>query len=262
MIGSIVFNFKYTFHRKAKITVLIYFILIAVFQAIKLNHMFLEYKVNGSLFDYILFTIGGMEHPTTFSFIISWILTMLIVAYISVLVTDSINKLALLSLNRVNNRLKFWIMTCINQLLLSIVMFLISIVIVFIVGLILFGLDLNYSQYTRLFYEKWYSYSFISIIGFIFIIFTSGIYALQMMVQVSLLGFKNRFNLFIAYLMILITTGILHLYGKIPRFFSPLFYPSTLSLSEKDIGSALLLNISISVIAIIIGYLVFRRKDL
>lgn len=262
MINSVIFCFNYIFNTKVKMLVLVYFIALSLFQVIRLKQIFFAYGIHGGLIDYLLFTIGGLESPTTFTFIISWISTTFMILYISTLVVDSLDKLTVLSLNRVKSRLSFWLVTCINQLLVSISLFILLIIVLFICGVISFNLNINPSEYTELFYNSWCEYSLIHLISLISLIFTSGIYALQMIMQVSLLCFKNKVSIFISYLMISVTMGILHLYGKIPRIFSPIFYSSTLSLSKNDVNNALLLNILVSLVAIIIGYLIFRKKDL
>lgn len=262
MISLMKFNLKYVFTKKYKISILIFFILFSLFQAYRLNSIFRIYKVNGGLLDYLIFTLGGMESPFSFSFILNWIFIIFNFIHISIISSNYFNELTTFALNRVNNRFKFWITLCFNQLILSTVLFIILFIICFIVGVISFGLDLNWSEYTKLFYSNWYSFDLFNVGAYTCLIFISGIYSLQMIIQLVVLFCDNTTNLFIGFLILSIVTGIGYFYFKIPRFFAPLFYPSTFSLSPVNIINVLIVNLLVSIICVILGYLSFRKKDL
>lgn len=239
----------------------LYFLL----QGLRLRQYLYIYELKGNALDFLFFTIGGWESPTLFSFILSWLFLILSLIYISVISTASIEKCGVMIINRIQSRIKLWTTICIAQFLLSLIFLGVMVIGYFIVSYMLFDFNFNFSSYTFEFYESW-SKSNISlrmIVFFISIIFTSGLYSLFMLMQVILNLSLNKQSLYIGFIFLAIATAIFYVYTDLPRIFSIIFYPSTLSI-EFDINRILLTlvyHIIISTTCMIIGGFIYRKKD-
>lgn len=239
----------------------IYFLL----QGLRLRQYFYIYELKGNALDFLFFTIGGWESPLLFSFILSWILLTLSLLYLSVISSTSIEDFGAMIFSRIKSRISLWTTICITQFLLSLIFWVVMVIGYFIVTYILFDFSFNFSSYTFEFYESWAkgNISVGTIIFLISITFTSGLYSLFMLMQVILNLSLNKRSLYTGFIFVSIATSIFHVYGNLPRIFTPLFYLSTVSM-EFDIQKNLLVlasNLVVIITCIMIGGLLYRKKE-
>lgn len=84
-----------------------------------------------------------------------------------------------------------------------------------------------------------------------------------MFMQAFLLLPLSKTSVYISFILITITTSIAYIYADLPKIFSPLFYPSTLSVSAniKALWFALGVNIGILFVSMIGGTILYRKKE-
>lgn len=234
------------------------------FQGFRLQQIFYIYELKGNAFDFFLFTIGGYQSPLLFSFLIGWLVLNLVFLYTSVSSSTTIDNFGASLISRIPNRIKLWISICITQFLMTIFILFLMIVIYLIVSYLLFDFKFVFSPYTFEFYSSVakINLSINMIVLSIVTNFIIGLYSLFMLMHLFLNITLNKRYMYIIFLFICIFTSVFYIYIGLPKIFSPVFYPSTLSdnLSFNKVLSALGSNILISTLIIIIVGFIYRKK--
>lgn len=266
MINIFLMQIKLFFSRKNIIAFLSVLFFISIIQYIKLNRLFEFYDVKGSSLDYMIYNLGGWDSQSVISYSLIWMIISLIYIYISIRVSMSLEDIRVLTLNRVNNRFKLWIINFISQTFLSVVIFLILFTISYFIANTLFQNKWTYSSLISIKYKHWIDVQndAKSILGLISIIFISGMISLQMLIQVILIFQKSNSTMFIGFIIIFIIFSMGYIFGITPRVISPLFYSSTMVLNPTTnlLKNALITNIGISIISFIVGGYIFNSKDI
>ncbi len=236
-----------------------------LFQGLRLRQYFYIYELKGNALDFFFFTIGGWQSPLLFSFILGWSFLILVLLYLSVFSSTSIEEFGGIILNRIQSRVNLWATICITQFLLSLIFFVLIVIVYNIVSYILFDFKLALSPYTFEFYESW-AKSNIPIKMIIFLIcmiFISGLYSLFMLTQVILNLSLNRKSIYISFIFISIATGFFYIYTGLSRIFSPIFYPSTISIefNLQRIWLIFVFHIVIAISCIVIGGFLYKKKS-
>ncbi len=262
----ILLQLRSIFTKKTTIMLLLFFIILAFLQGLRLRQYFLVYEAAGNVLDFLMFTVGGWQNPTLFTFILSWILFMFVFLYFSLLSSNIIDQLSNYVLPRLQKRVSIWGVTCMLQCILSVLLFLLFASLHLLIGCFLFENSWNFSIYSLQFYPDWVDAS-LSVIKMLFrisVIFTSGLYALFMMLQMILLFPLNKTYLYISFVLVGIGTGIAYVYTPIPRIFAPFFYVSTMSLPADQTAfcSALISNILVISFCGLIGYFLWRKREI
>lgn len=265
MKSIIIIQLKAIFTKKVTLSLFIFSLFLAVLQALRLRQYFLIYELEGNSLDFLFFTIGGWQSPLSFSFFLAWLLFIIIPLCLSILSSTSIDELSLFILNRIQKRMNLWVANCIVQLLLCSIYFILIAVIHVVVGYLFFNFKWEFSLYSLEFYKDWVE-SKIPIEQILFsisLIFLSGLYSLFMFMQAFLLLPLSKTSVYISFILITITTSIAYIYADLPKIFSPLFYPSTLSVSAniKALWFALGVNIGILFVSMIGGTILYRKKE-
>lgn len=254
------------FTKKTSIILLLFFIILAFLQGLRLRQYFLIYEVEGNVLDFLMFTVGGWQSPTLFTFILSWLLFMFIFLYFSLLSSTIVDQLFNYVLPRLRKRALIWGVTCMMQSILSVLLFLLFALLHLLIGCFLFENNWNFSTYSLQFYPDWVnaSLSVKTILFRISVIFMSGLYALLMMLQTILLFPLNKTYLYISFVLVGIGTSIAYVYTTMPRIFAPFFYVSTMSLPADQTAfvSAFLSNMLIVVFCGLIGIFLWRKREM
>ena len=96
---------------------------------------------------------------------------------------------------------------------------------------------------------------------YIFIVFFTGIYLLQIMIRAFVCFFYNVNIFYVIFLIICIFSGFLFVYFKIPKILSPLFYPSLMLDDSFLIYMNIFRNLIMTILFMIIGYFTYLNRD-
>jgi|GEM_PF-5133164 len=249
------------FNKKFILILLSVLLFITLLQALRLRQYFLVYELDGTILDFLFFTLGARENPTLFTFILTWTVLSIFFLYVSFLSKKVIEDFAELLLSRVKTRIKLWFSICITQFILSVILFLAYGTIVIFIGRYFFGMDLSPSEYTVVFYSDW-----LDINPFLFVkmclVFISGLHALFMIGQFILLVFENKAKSIMVFILMMMTGSILYVYTSVHRIFALSLYVSMISLGKDGILLGILVNLGIVISLVLFGCLQIRKKDL
>lgn len=250
------------FNKKFSSILLAVLTIISLLQALRLRQYFLVYELEGNLLDFILFTLGGWENPVLFTFVLTWIclsICFLLVSFSSCKVIDDLSELLV---SRSKNRIHFWVSNCLTQFILSGLLFLFYATIVAVLGIFLFDISLTPSEYTFEFYNNWTNINLLTFIK-IASMFISGLFAMFMIGQFILMVFSNKVKSIVFLLFVIIIGNLLYLFTDIPRIIAISFYISAVSaLDSSSILSSLMLNLVISITAMIAGCMCIKKADI
>jgi len=240
---------------------------IALLQALRLHQYMQVYEVQGNIMDFLLFTIGGRENPTLFTFLLTWLSLSFLFLYVSARSRIVIENFSEFLVTRNRNRICAWISNCIAQLILSIILFTIYFLILIGIGAVGFDGSLTVSAYTREFYFDWALFldiGFLRIVGIISLVFISGLYAIFTVEQVLLLICRNTMQALMSLAGIMMVGAISYIYMGAPRVLALTLYTSTVSLNAAgtDVLRAILMNIVLGGFFTILGGVCMRKRDM
>ncbi|HBF9360002.1 TPA: hypothetical protein OUL50_001940 [Clostridioides difficile] len=262
MLGLIKLQIRLIFNKKIVITSVISFILLIGLQLLKLSQNIKVYNIDGNLLDALIVTLGNWQSPVNFLFILSSLILMIICSYLSISSFNIVSDLNKMTLNRSKSRLKLWISSCITQIILTLFIFTIIFIFSLVFGTIFFKHDIIYSLYNSEFYNI--NISPFKLIPLIMINFITGLYSLFMIIQIILLLSKKSLNTYILAITIFTITSIAYIYDFIPRIFAPFSYVSSIFVNNSNLSFELVIssNILIAIICILLGSIIYFKKDL
>ncbi|MFD1068280.1 hypothetical protein [Oceanobacillus locisalsi] len=239
---------------------LISFVL-GILQAFRLNHELIIINEQGTIADFLLFSLGGWQEPMTLLSTIQWLMLILIVLLISQWTYIISSSWMVMVITRFKTRIFWWFSNCVAQLLICTVILAVLIIGHLIAGYIFFNWDLKWGIYTLNQQILIGDIKPVQLFFIGFFILLTGMYSLiliQMIVKTIFHAGKASMILFI----ILIILGFSYIYQQITYLLSPIFYPSIIVSVQNGVENALFINIGLCILLSIIGLFVIRIRSI
>lgn len=261
IMDIIFFQIKYNFLKKKNLKFFLGIWFILLIYLVKIKYYFVQYDLNGNLTDYMIFSIGGWESPILFTSLLDWSFLVFLTLCMSITMSSNFEKINSIILNRVGSKGKFWMYICVNELFFCFLITFLVFIFSLIIGICFLGYSTNVSEYTKIFYKDLSNIGFYNLMIYIFIVFFTGIYLLQIMIRAFVCFFYNVNIFYVIFLIICIFSGFLFVYFKIPKILSPLFYPSLMLDDSFLIYMNIFRNLIMTILFMIIGYFTYLNRD-
>lgn len=208
---------------------------------------------------------GGLSKKHTILSLAFWLSIIVMLMIISYNITNVLYGFDVMLITRCGSKTKWWLSKVIAIIIINVIYSLVVIVSTKAISIIFLKNVDQLSPYSQIYYEHIYESSISPVYLKICVIaiLITGFMAINTLFQNFNIIFFNSSKAYVCALIVSIFLLALYSKGAIPRWMSPLNYPSILDLDgDKDIYlHSIIFNLVLTLFNIIIGLIIINRKD-
>lgn len=264
IVRQVLVNLYFWLERK-NLYLLILLLAFIVLQIYLLHNVVIVMDAEATPIDAALRIYGGLGKTFALSNLVNWVIMTVPILMLVQYNTFKLEGFDYMLLVRSGSKMKWWVSKVMSAVAVTAIYILIIVAITTLLSLAFFKDDNKWSVYASI-YTPDFIHSFLlpqtmSVIAIC--IFSTGLISFVLLfLTLHFFCDHNPKKLF-GLLVFVILLSVLHMEGVVPRFFSPLFYPSTLDLapSRGSYLTQIVFNVAFSLFNVIAGTMICIRKN-
>lgn len=222
-------------------------------------------EMEATTLDAALKVFGGVSKEYSMFPLIGWLIVIVMLMLISKNSTSVLHGFDVMLLTRCSSKTKWWLSKVMALIIINAIYWLVIIVSTKVISLLIFENTGLMSSYSQIYYEHIYESSinpnYIEL--FTITILITGFIAISTLFQSVNIIFFNSSKAYLSMLIVSIVLFILYSKEVVPRWMSPLNYPSLLDLkADKAIYLySIIVNLILTLVNIVVGLIIINRKN-